>query len=664
MTFGPSSPAHQTPVDDSSLEEFLTSTSQLPAEEWQKRIAILKTLVHSIPDYSTTPSSSSSSSSTNGHRIAPWYRSSKHVRRLFPSLRNYILDARSALVKEATELIGTLLMVKLQHHPNADQKDATDAPQSNEDKRPPPPFVGRLLFKDLLPALLQLSSQTVKVIRSYGSSLLLDVLPHCRVPSSLVMLCERIKSDKNRCVKEDCARYLRCVLETWPCDEALMACSSPYQPVDERDNVDKDNNSTILIPTQRFRKDECLTIETVKQIGWELGRSLSDPAQPVRNESKKGFQVLFRRFRPIWNEVMKINSGVIRDVRLRRKLLEAAARSDGRDVEDLASLDDGSIGGMSYGSMRSGISQLTFRSYASRGGVRPNTVPNTIDTPKTRSKVLQTSREAISDYSPNTYVTTSGQVFSTPSPRRQYRPPSYSSGKKDLSVASTQQPFASLLKTPLKSERSPIYPLTPLGLSSKSQKVSTNVLRKRLSRRISGVQAMTGDGELYSEIRTETAEQYPRQLSSINETEDNKCGNQLNNPSVGHIPTTQFSEITTVALEVIEAHLSHLQELEAAMSKEKELLADLEKISGVALANNDRTSPHVTTCLASLTEEEVCDYFESLHVCVDKQLISSEKFLMEMEKISRGGDNEREVGDDFEERIRSGDEAQSPDLFL
>ncbi|KAL7519457.1 hypothetical protein ACHAWX_004214 [Stephanocyclus meneghinianus] len=659
MTIGPSSPPPQTPIDESSLEEFLTSTSQVPAEEWQKRIAVLKTLVHSIPDYSTT-----SSSSTNGHRVVPWYRSSKHVRRLFPGLRSYILDARSALVKEATELIGTLLMVKLQHHPNADHNYATDVPQSSEDRRPPPPFVGRLLFKDLLPSLLQLSSQTVKVIRNYGSSLLLDVLPHCRVPSSLIMLCDRIKSDKNRCVKEDCARYLRCVLETWPCDEALLACSSPYHPMDEQDGGDKDNHSTILMPTQRFRKDECLTIETVKQIGWELGRSLSDPAQPVRNESKKGFQVLFRRFRPIWNEVMKLNSGVIRDVRLRRKLLEAAARSDGRDVEDLASLEEGSIGGLSYGSMRSGISQLTFRSYASKGGVRPNAVPNTIDTPKIRSKVLQTSREAISDYSTNTYVTTSGQVFSTPSPRKQYRPPSYSSGKKDVSVAATQQPFASLLKTPLKHERFPINQLTPLDLSSRTQKTSTNVLRNRLSRRISGVQALNGDGELYSETQMEPADEYRRQLSSINEGEDNKFGNLLNNTAIMHTSTGHFSEITTVALEVIEAHLSHLQELEAAMSKEKELLADLEKISGVSLAGNDRKSPQVTTCLASLTEEEVCDYFESLHVCVDKQLISSEKFLMEMERISRGGDNEHDVGNDSDGYIRSGDIVQSPDLFL
>ena len=188
------------------------------------------------------------------------------------------------MVKEATELICTLFMVKLQHHPNVEETD---------DKRAILPFVGRLLFKDFLPSLLQLSSQTVKVIRNYGSSLLLDILPHCRVPSSLLILCERLKSDKNRFVKEDCSGYLRCVLETWPCDEALSSLLAAYRESRSIESVDTNQITT------SFRKDECLTIEMTKQIGSELGRSLSDPAQSVRNESRLGFQVLFRRFRPV-----------------------------------------------------------------------------------------------------------------------------------------------------------------------------------------------------------------------------------------------------------------------------------------------------------------------------------------------------------------------------
>jgi hypothetical protein len=389
-----------------------------------------------------------------------------------------------------------------------------------------------------------------------------------------------------------------------------------------------------------------------------------------------GFQVLFRRFRPvsdqiilstyssfhhltlksflivkIWDDVMRMNSGVIRDVRLRKKLLEAAARSDGRDVDDLASLDEGSVGGMSYGSMRSGISQLTFRSYASRG---PKPVPNSIDTPK--AKVMQTSREAISNYSTNTYVTSSGQVFSTPSPRRGYRSPRRSGGPRGPPVVVTEQPFASLLRTPLKNEQSPMNQLTPLGL--KAQKASSNVLRKRLSRRISGVEAVNGSSNaLYSESN---GDDYRRQLSSINESDDNKnqLGTIKSEEEEQDNTNTNLSEITTVALEVIGAHLSHLKELKEAVSKEKELLADLQKLAGFSLTNMDLNSSEVKTHLATLSEEQVCDYFESLHVCVNKQLDSSENFLGEMEKISQGGEeNGHDVSTDFREL------AQSPDSF-
>ena len=40
--------------------------------------------------------------------------------------------------------------------------------------------------------------------------------------------------------------------------------------------------------------------------------------------------------------------------------------------------------------------------------------------------------------------------------------------------------------------------------------------------------------------------------------------------------------------------------------------------------------------LASLTEEQVCDYYESVHICVDKQRNVSEELLGEMERISMG----------------------------
>ena len=122
--------AKSPPVEESDLQSFIATLSQLPADQWQKRITVLKDLVDSIPDYSTTPllsddekqqqQGSNSNSNSNNSRVAiiAWYRSSKSVRRLAMPLKTLLLDARSAVVKVATELIGTLLMVKLQPHPS------------------------------------------------------------------------------------------------------------------------------------------------------------------------------------------------------------------------------------------------------------------------------------------------------------------------------------------------------------------------------------------------------------------------------------------------------------------------------------------------------------------------------------------------------------------
>lgn len=583
------------PVDESDLVAFIEALSALPTEEWQKRIAVLKNLVDSTPDYSTTPleedggdndangnapaTPHGQANSGNKHQTIPWYRSSKAVRRLANPLKTLLLDARSAVVKEATELVGTLLIVKLQPHPSLTRGEAGgEQKQEGESKanggletindgldgpkpRPPPAFVGRLLLKDMLPAILDMSKQTVKVIRTYGVNMTLDILPHCRVKSCLVVLLERMKTHQNRTLREDCARYLRCVLETWPWD-----------PTGSSDNISNED-----IVTVNSRKEERLSMDSTRQIGLGLGRTLSDSAKPVREEAKRGFQVLFRRFRPLWDEVM--SSGVVRDLRLRKKLLEAASRADGNLFDD-ASLGEMSlnsaVSGLSYSSYRSGVSH---RSYASRGmtptsrKMGSNGVPSVIGTPRTSprahdrktpgylagtgssasrraERAKMHAKEGSSAYSISQYVTSSGHILSTPSPRKGvYSKPSF---RGEGSGLATQQPFASLLQTPSRSAiRQPL----------ESRQKSCKDLRKRLSRRISGIKEDTPEPP---------STPGGRQLSSINEAEDSSAP-----PSA--IKESVSTEITNVALEVIAAHLSHLEQIETLISKEKDLLLDLNK---------------------------------------------------------------------------------------
>ena len=694
-------------MNEAELESFVSTLSSLPAEEWQKRLTALRRLVDSIPDYSATesssssspssaddddddgnvgpsavaaaratPSSSSSSDDNNRIVVVPWYRSSASVRRLAPTLKGLLLDARSAVVKDATDLIGTLMAVKLQPHPSlritldgaggggggegggeggegggggggggdangrvhdADQASngaletinggAADAKMRVQRQTPPPPaFVGRLLFRDLLPVILDLSKQTVKTIRAYGVNMMIDILPRCRVKSCVVVLLERMKTHPNRTVREDCARYLRCILETWPWDLT--------------GNVGLDGkvtNDGVVVANSR--KDERLSLDSTRQIGLGLGRTLSDPTNPVREEARRGFEVLFRRFRPVWDEVM--SSGVVRDVRLRTKLLEmASSRSDGNLFDDAASLGEMSlnsaVSGLSYASHRSNVSHLSS-TFASRG-MANNGVPSVIGTPKVsspraRSRMgyspsssspsymrgtassatsiieqgRQQSKMASDNYSINKYVTSSGHVLSTPSPRSKFSKPTTSHGEDD-NAATAHQPFASLLQTPCRS-------MTP---ESRDQ-TSTEILRKRLSRRISGIKP-----EIHEHVRSPV-----HQLSCIIETED--C------EEVPPIATkdAHTTEITKVALEVVLAHLSHIEQIEQFIAKEKDLLLDLNKQVGISITDRTMASD-IEGRLCALSEEQVCDYFESVHTCVDKQRHVCEDLLREMERISHG----------------------------
>ncbi|KAL7452472.1 hypothetical protein ACHAWC_004196 [Mediolabrus comicus] len=729
-------------VDDGPIDTFIRTLSSLPAEEWQRRIGALQKLISSTPDYSTTynpnngdngdgnggtqqhdinaavaamtPSSrphkfnsssnSNSNNSNNNNTVIPWYHSSKSVRRLGPPLKTLLLDARSAVVKEATELIAILLCVKLQSHPSFTLLDNDD--ENNND--------GRLLFKDLLQPLLQLSSQTVKVIRTYGNSLTLQVLPVCRVKSTIVILIERMKSDKNRIVREDCGRYLRCVLESWP------------GWVDDNDNDEsgggKDGNKNMNNNNINTRKDEQLSYECTQQIGLGIGRALTDPAQNVRNEAKRGFQLIFYKYRDVWNEVM--NSGVIRDTRLRKNLLEAASRECGEDnnngggggglFDDMASLGDMSLNsGMSFTSMRSNMS---YRSYASRGigaaaaggggGGGGRAIPSVIGTPKVRktsrySPSTSTSspsymrstaasssssptkihnKESSSTYSSSNYVLSSGHVVSSstpqrtsrlppPSPRNRPTSPSLSSPTKDRSSMTPppKQPFASLMQTPQPDKKqtatTPTQQLRQYGnnnniVNADSHHHNAKMLRKRLSRRISGIgglettSATSAGGGVGAKASANTVDAYKRQLSSIAEKSDGSVTTTVATSNGGSSPLSPSSpastannrvnsssnsdEITFVALEVIAAHLAHLDKIETQISHEKDLLLDLNKQLGISISNATN-SDELARCLGKLTEEQVCDYFESVHICVDLQRNASESLLREMERISQGG---------------------------
>jgi hypothetical protein len=128
-------------------------------------------------------------------------------------------------------------------------------------------------------------------------------------------------------------------------------------------------------------------------------------------------------------------------------------------------------------------------------------------------------------------------------------------------------------------------------------------------------------------------------LSSIAEKNDdgnNRPSTTSQSSATNNNVNSNSDEITYVALEVISAHLAHLDKIETQLSREKDLLLDLNKQLGISISDATN-SDELAQCLTKLTEEQVCDYFEAVHVCVDLQRNASESLLREMERISQGG---------------------------
>jgi len=197
-----------------------------------------------------------------------------------------------------------------------------------------------------------------------------------------------------------------------------------------------------------------------------------------------------------------------------------------------------------------------------------------------------------------------------------------------------KQPFASLMQTPQPNQNETTPTWTYTNNAIRQSPKSAKMLRKRLSRRISGIDAL----EAAATTTTNGPEEYKRQLSSIAEKNDDGNITSTTSPlsATNNNMNSNTDEITYVALEVISAHLAHLDKIENQVSREKDLLLDLNKQLGISISDATN-SDELAQCLSKLTEEQVCDYFEAVHICVDLQRNASESLLREMERISQGG---------------------------
>ena len=165
---------HGNMIDDQAITVFISAIDTLPADEWRARTMAFEALVESLPAQDSNPL-------TGG--ITPWYKSNTTLRRLVTPVRELLLDARSTVNKHTAQHLAYLVQRIAQINP----------PQTD---------MCKYLLKDLLPTVLTLHGQTVKVIRAYTLEMMTIIIPICRFKSGLPILLEKLRKDKSRDVRE------------------------------------------------------------------------------------------------------------------------------------------------------------------------------------------------------------------------------------------------------------------------------------------------------------------------------------------------------------------------------------------------------------------------------------------------------------------------------
>jgi len=156
-------------------------------------------LTHSLPPISpsrkatiTSPSSASkqshSSTATPSPNNRPLYKQPKELRRLAPSFQKLFTDLRSQVVKAACTHLATLA------------EHAGDA--------------ARLLVRDVLPDLIDIHRQTVKVMHGYALSCMITIIHFVKFKTcGLTVILDHGRKNKSKDVRCACVRYLHEIVE-------------------------------------------------------------------------------------------------------------------------------------------------------------------------------------------------------------------------------------------------------------------------------------------------------------------------------------------------------------------------------------------------------------------------------------------------------------------
>jgi CLASP N terminal len=569
--------ARSKPVLEGPILEFTALIEDTPVDHWQKRAAAFQNLVDCIPH--------GLAYSDNG---TEWYNTPANLRHLAFPIAELLKDARSTVVKRVCDSLLELF--------NKCQVDA------------------RYLFKDLMMAILAVHAQTVQVIRQAVQAMVIESIPE--VPCKMVMplWMERLKTDKSRTVREACALYLGRSLQCWT-------------------------------------EEGYLTNEIWTQVGSTLLRSLRDPSPHVRSYAKSALEYIHRNQPYNWDALVNDpTSPAVKDAKLQKwlKSLEISGANSSDNIEELSIASRFSYNSDSRFATKSNLRISSPRvkiGYSEEGEKYNVQVPVSIDvTHKARSNAIPPSiPSGRSTAAPFSQVTadspftmnrsleqvTTNDIRKSPSDER-VDMKTLQEGKDPSTPIRVEERNKSDVagnKSDAPASNASFNIPNNLALNDGQMILSTEELRKHAARRRSHSSII-----MLERFRKST--KYMNGVTIQEGDEQNVISTdklQQDPPSAASAPTSPASDVSptlsqppehmVIAIRLLRAHKSHVDQIMETLKIEMDTLRDFDRL----LEEPGRP-----------TEEEVLDYFESVGLCLDQRFVVGRDLQKEMDRISLG----------------------------
>lgn len=544
-----------------------------------------------------------------------WYNSPPTLRHLAKPVSDLLKDARSTVVKRTCEALGELF-----------SKCKSDA---------------RYLLKDLMPTVCQVHGCTIHVIRNYVQIMVLETLPKVPCKMTMPVWLDRLKHDKSRTMREACSLYLSSAMADWGAS-------------DDGD-FENENNGY-------------LSRDIYHQVGSMLIKCLRDPSPIVRQNCKKGLEVLASQKRGVLDALVN-DPNLTRDSRVMKLLrqLQAGETGLGDDISvssrasvssrvsraSVASAPVTRRGGSSRNQLnaRPGAVPRSRRPIAGSSTMRrtpPPKIPTTIGIGPPRRVVGRKSPASrIPPKSPPVMVKKSVLAASPGTPK--------SASSASPSGMSLSTPTKKLLGNGTNNKESASTPVTPLEYEIEKEQSSNDgnlalievnqsfdsqdsdasvlrpiataeQLRKKAQRRTMGTSNRRRSSLLHDRMLRS-----PKPVVDASLHSRGGGGTTTNNLAVD-VSRLSLSEIsnhphlpmhTKIAYELLEAHKLHVDQIMETLKVEMDALKDFELI----MLEKGPVRP---------TEEEVLEYFESLGLCLEQRKKAGSIMQKRMDRISQG----------------------------